>query len=51
MTEFGHTAVRAPGFCADSWGVGPFIIRGIRFEDSDRFGPYFIRKDGRERKQ
>lgn len=50
MTEFGHIWMRGPGFCIDSWGAGPFVITHAggtyRFEDSDRFGPYMIKKNG-----
>lgn len=50
MSEFGHIGIISDWFCIDSWGVGPFVIevkgRSYRFEDSDRFGPSLIRKDG-----
>lgn len=50
MTEFGHNYVSGPGFHIDSWGRGPFIIhhegKVYRFEDSDRFGPALLKKDG-----
>jgi hypothetical protein len=49
MTDFGHRYARCPGICIDIWGAGPFIIGRWRFEDSDRFGPNFIRKDGQPR--
>ena len=49
--EFGHIAVTASGCRLDTWGTGPFIIyvgeKSFRFEDSARFGPYLIAKDGR----
>lgn len=49
--EFGHRVWAGSGFRADAWGVGPFIItagdKSFRFEDSDRFGPYLVAKDGR----
>ncbi len=49
MSEFGHTGVIGAGFCLDSWGAGPFLIRAggktvYRFEDSDRFGPLLLTK-------
>jgi hypothetical protein len=50
MAEFGHHATIAAGVCIDAWGSGPFIItaagKAWRFEDSDRFGPYLLRRDG-----
>lgn len=50
MNEFGHMAVIVGGFCVDAWGAGPFKItlkgRLYLFEDSDRFGPLLLRKDG-----
>jgi hypothetical protein len=50
MTEFGHIGIIAAGVCLDTWGVGPFKIEvGDKihlFEDSDRFGPLLLRKDG-----
>lgn len=49
MTEFGHKGFIGGG-CVDSWGAGPFLMtvgeKTYRFEDSDRFGPVFIRKNG-----
>ena len=50
MSEFGHNAISGPGFFADGWGRGPYILRTsdktFRFEDSDRFGPVPIGLDG-----
>lgn len=50
MTEFGHVAVSVSGFHCDQWGVGPFVIsvgdRRWRFEDSDRFGPALVKRNG-----
>jgi hypothetical protein len=50
MTEFGHNAISGPGFHADSWGAGPFVIhaegKSFRFGDSDRFGPYLADRHG-----
>ena len=50
MADFGHIGIIAGGVCLDAWGVGPFVIEGkgtiYRFEDSDRFGPNLIKKDG-----
>lgn len=50
MGEFGHIASIGGGFCVDYWGAGPFLIyvngKTIRFEDSDRFGPFALKKDG-----
>jgi hypothetical protein len=50
MTEFGHKAFIGGGMCIDSWGVGPFVIaaggKSFRFEDSDRFGPSLVKKNG-----
>lgn len=51
--EFGHVGVIVPGLCLDSWGAGPFVITAggrYRFEDSDRFGPVLINKNGSEAK-
>lgn len=48
--DFGHEYVSGPGFHVDKWGAGPFIIevdgRSFSFEDSDRFGPYPLKKNG-----
>jgi hypothetical protein len=48
--EFGHFSAAASGAYIDAWGAGPFTIRvagkTFRFEDSDRFGPYLVSKDG-----
>ena len=50
MSEFGHSGTIGSGFCIDSWGVGPFVItvdgNAYRFEDSDRFGPALIKRNG-----
>jgi hypothetical protein len=51
MGEFGHIYGRlAGGGCFDVWGAGPFVIeaegRRFRFEDSDRFGPSLVKKNG-----
>jgi hypothetical protein len=50
VSEFGHFYARGDGFCIDSWGAGPFLIEAggkqYRFEDSDRFGPSLIKKNG-----
>ena len=50
MSEFGHVTYRGNGFIGDSWGVGPFVIsvagKSYRFEDSDRFGPALLKKNG-----
>ena len=50
MAEFGHVGIIGGGVCIDSWGAGPFVIghegKSWRFEDSDRFGPHLVRKDG-----
>ena len=56
MSEFGHTGVIVAGFgCLDSWGAGPFVLsvedKSFRFEDSDRFGPLFLKKDGDPREK
>jgi hypothetical protein len=54
MTEFGHIAARGAGVFFDAWGAGPFEIdiggRIYRFEDSDRFGPALIKRDGDPKK-
>lgn len=57
--EFGHSYAKfydddgRPVFI-DSWGTGPFTLRHAgktwRFSDSDRFGPCFLNKEGREAK-
>ena len=50
MAEFGHFGMIGGGVCLDFWGAGPFVIesggRSYRFEDSDRFGPLIILKNG-----
>lgn len=50
MTEFGHISSRVWGAIIDVWGVGPFIIvvdeKSYTFEDSDRFGPALLKKNG-----
>ncbi len=50
MAEFGHIASIGGGICIDAWGAGPFVISAggklFRFEDSDRFGPSLIKKNG-----
>lgn len=50
MAEFGHIASIGGGMCIDVWGVGPFTItvgkKEYRFEDSDRFGPALIGRNG-----
>lgn len=50
MTEFGHEWAVGPGFRMDNWGVGPFELTigkiKYRFEDSDRFGPSMLKRDG-----
>ncbi|MBN8979327.1 MAG: hypothetical protein J0I08_22955 [Rhizobiales bacterium] len=50
MAEFGHKAYIGGGMCIDAWGAGPFVIsaggKSFRFEDSDRFGPHLIKKNG-----
>jgi hypothetical protein len=56
MSEFGYKEIIIPGLARiDSWGAGPFAItvgpRRWLFEDSDRFGPYFVHRDGREDKR
>lgn len=48
--EFGHKVQRSNNVFIDSWGMGPFkiVIDGkmFLFEDSDRFGPMLLRKNG-----
>jgi hypothetical protein len=56
MNEFGHQGAVLPGFgCIDTWGRGPYVIeadgKSFRFEDSDRFGPSLINKDGEIKKR
>lgn len=51
MSDFGHKGSIITGLgCFDSWGAGPFVIeakgKSFRFEDSDRFGPSIIKKNG-----
>lgn len=52
---FGHDAINSGGFHVDTWGAGPFVIRiasrEYLFEDSDRFGPWLIKKNGDLRKK
>lgn len=56
MSEFGHlSGTFGSGGFIDCWGAGPFIIEALgttfRFEDSDRFGPSRVNKDGEISKQ
>lgn len=48
--EFGHHFARGDGTCIDAWGSGAFVIeasgKSYRFEDSDRFGPSLIKRNG-----
>ncbi len=48
--EFGHASGICGGVCFDGWGAGPFSIqigdKTYRFEDSERFGPALLRKNG-----
>ena len=48
--EFGHFAENVAGFHLDTWGAGDFEItidgKAYRFEDSDRFGPALVKKNG-----
>lgn len=50
MSEFGHFGRISGVFCIDAWGAGPFVIthqdKSYRFEDSDRFGPVLLNKNG-----
>lgn len=50
VEDFGHSSAQCKGIFIDAWGTGPFVImindKAIRFEDSDRFGPLFVGKDG-----
>lgn len=50
MGEFGRISFIKHGFCIDCFGAGPFIIthngKSWRFEDSDRFGPSLVKKNG-----
>lgn len=50
MAEFGHRYACGNDVCIDSWSAGPFVIvasgRSFRFEDSARFGPHLVNKDG-----
>lgn len=51
MNEWGHHAARIPGGgFIDCWGSGPYTIEhngsAWRFEDSARFGPVVVKKDG-----
>lgn len=54
MAEFGHTYATAGNVHIDTWGVGPFKIelaplgKSFIFEDSDRFGPVPLKKNGWE---
>jgi hypothetical protein len=54
MSEFGHSHATAAGTHLDSWGAGPFKIemvsggKSFLFEDSDRFGPVPLKKNGWE---
>lgn len=49
--EFGHSSMNLGDGCfIDTWGSGPFVLnvegKSHRFEDSDRFGPSRIKKNG-----
>lgn len=51
MSEFGHDyGGDGNAFFFDVWGAGPFVIsvagKDFRFEDSDRFGPALINRNG-----
>ena len=51
MTEYGHHYGTVGIMHFDTWGSGPFVItdangKQYRFEDSDRFGPSLITKNG-----
>lgn len=50
MAEFGHHAAHMPRCFIDGWGAGPFVIevcgKRFRFEDSDRFGPMLVDRNG-----
>lgn len=52
VDEFGHIYVSAGDAHLDQWGAGPFNIhfagRVFLFEDSDRFGPVPLKKNGWE---
>lgn len=52
MSEFGHSYSWGSGVMIDAWGAGPFVItvagRAFRFEDSDRFGPLLVLRNGAE---
>jgi hypothetical protein len=49
-SDFGHISSIGGGLCFDAWGAGPFCIvaggKSFRFEDSDRFGPSLVKKNG-----
>lgn len=48
--EYGHAGYRIPHGFIDVWGGNEHLIevngKTYRFEDSDRFGPSFIKKNG-----
>lgn len=44
--DFGHMSASGPGVFIDGWGAGPLILGKWRFEDSDRFGPALVNRDG-----
>ena len=50
MSEFGHIAARYGSFHVDAWGAGNFVLtvdgKTHLFEDSDRFGPSKLNKNG-----
>lgn len=54
MSDFGHEYATGAGVHMDRWGAGPFKIemvaggRSFLFEDSDRFGPVPLKKNGWE---
>lgn len=54
MAEFGHAYSSNGDAHIDSWGAGPFKIevvafgRSFMFEDSERFGPVPLKKNGLE---
>ena len=50
MSDFGHFHGHVGSMHIDAWGAGPYEIeidgKRFRFEDSDRFGPQRLKRNG-----
>lgn len=51
--EYGHNAFQGKGIFMDGWGAGPYVLtaggKTFHFEDSDRFGPNWLKANGEPR--